>query len=329
MNVNNSYFVVRLDDPGECRFDPVLELIQQTQLLRLFSTTAQALGNTLDKEFGVISRVMAVSGFLQSIVPAACLSADIAFAGRLITIQEYSAHRGYAPRIKPGGPVEKDNQKTWERLLPWLQMQLIRSQQQNVLDSLLWRCHLARIPEQLIASEPIADALKVSVERLELFDVQEIGLQLRSPTLCGTRWVRQMQSQALAYMQKQLDQQQYVIVELIRDCNALRPFGDLVLVVGSEQQNPFLSLVDYYHPDLGAQRLTLATGGDDVSVVEDTAQRQGLVDLSVKAFRVWRCAGETPPWFGVRRFVPTLLPWRIMWWIKHALARGPMSATDQ
>jgi len=319
----DSYFVADLDDPGDWTFQPILTAEQQRQLLRFYTTTANALRHRLQRELGATARAFDLEGFLRSLMPAHCNEDDIRMAQRLLMIQEYSAHRGHAPAMATGGTVSTRNQTRWKRWQPWLQQQLLAAAQQNAEQSLLWRCHLVRVPQQWLGASAIAAGMRQQLQAsraLQSLQIEELQLELQPPAPGGLDWIEQAHYQELDRISAELAQERTVIIELIRDGSQLQAFSDLALAFELDSRSALETSLHYAHPTLGQQTLQLAMGENAIRVIADSALQRGLADCSVKAFRLWRCAGSTaPPWFGVRRYVPTLIPWSVFWWLRHAL----------
>ena len=325
MSTLDSFFVAALDDPGDWTFQPILTTDQQRQLLRFYSTTANALRHRLQRELGATARAFDLEGFLRNLMPARCNDDDIRMAQRLLMIQEYSAHRGRAPAMSAGGTADPRNQARWKRWQPWLQQQLLAAAQQNVEHSLLWRCHLVRVPQQWLGASAIAAGMRQQLQAhsaLQTVQIEELQLELQAPTPGGLDWIEQAQFQELNRIGAELAQERPTIIELIRDGSQLQVFSNLALAFELENRSALEASLHYVHPALGQQTLQLALGENAIRVIADSALQRGLADCSVKAFRLWRCAGRTaPPWFGVRRYVPTLIPWGVLWWLHHALKR--------
>lgn len=319
----DSFFVADLDDPGDWTFQPILTAEQQRQLLRFYGTTTNALRHRLNRELGVAARAFDLEGFLHNLMPARCSEDDIRMAQRLLMIQEYSAHRGRAPAMAAGGTVSNRNQSRWKRWQPWLQQQLLAAAQQNAEQSLLWRCHLVRVPQQWLGSSAIAAGMRQQLQAnstMQSLQIEELQLELQQPTPGGLDWIEQAHYQELNRISTELSLERTVIIELIRDGSQLQAFSDLAVAFALDSESALQSRLHYAHPTLGQQILQLAIGENAVRVIADSAQQRGMADCSVKAFRLWRRAGSTaPPWFGVRRYVPTLIPWGVFWWLRHGL----------
>lgn len=323
MNTWHSAVLPARDDPGDWLFPPLFSRAQQDQIVRLQETTARLLGRELEVAIGPAAQSLGVAAFTRQLASTALDTVALGDAIRLLAMQDYPVHQARPPRPVPGGATATRNRQVWQRWQPWLQQQLLDSLQHNLREQLEWRCRLARAPAEGIAAAPILAAVRDAIATAGVFQVQEATLALVQPATGGAGWSGPQQWAEWQTLHRALAHRQPVLVELIREPGRFVPFADLVLVMAGAATGTGQIQLDYFSPTLHRQTLTLGVEAEQVQVVSDSAQQQGLADLSVKALRVWRLPGRTPPLFGLQRHLPTLLPWRLIRWLQRRCWREP------
>jgi len=296
-----------LDDEDAGRMQETLQAAGQQAVDRL-----NAMFGAVSEGFGADSVARSMAVLPNDRVQALALA-------RAATSLDYHFYRASPPRPEPGGLTNPSNRSVWQDLEPHIKRRLPALLATGAADSIVWRTIFNRIPRDWVRASTIERALERQFAGSDAFVSVHVETDLRPPETGGEAWIAEHTERSLAEIESQLKAHRPCLVELIRGTVRSPTAADAVVVYALQRKGESAIRLACYDPRVGDGRLDLAVEKSDTGFHFRESGRPD--DLpSVKALRVWRFEPATPPLFGLRRHLDSLLPWRLFWGVRRAVA---------
>ncbi|MEO1201669.1 MAG: hypothetical protein AAFX10_03105 [Pseudomonadota bacterium] len=312
-----SLFRPRLDDPGAW---PALDL-DEDDLKRIDELRRSAATSTVDTlldDYGPEPLAFGAAALVDRITGSVAEEDALIRTAMLILALDYYRSRASVPRAAPGGMTNSANRQRWQALRPYLVERLHSLLSAYVPGSLLSRAVYSTTTNFAHHDRDIERRVAHQFDVTNMFASVDVEVETPPAAIGGAARLNAESTAALSAARRSLEKADPLLLEVVRDPATSALSAQLVVAFLLDEPQPGLSRLFCYdpaHPD-GPVILEIWKNGGDLRLY-DASPDAG--SAAPRGLRLIELADSEPPTFGVRRYVPTIIPWRLLWWIRRRL----------